>query len=357
MKNNDKKKLKKCPECGNVLREGAVFCDICGEEIEKTDYDEVEVEEEEEEETTLKKEIKEENKDEPEIIVVKCPNCGSSLKSFEASCPYCGTELRNVKSSQVLLDFNEGLQKVLKRGYNDEIENYIRNYPVPNTREDLTEFMICISSNVNSKNNKRIKKAWLDKMDQVMKKAELSIKSEKDLKVIRDMYDKNKEGQKKKHKVLGFFLILYVIAFVTSNPFLSISIISFVLAIVAFGLAYSKRDYGEEKIVTKTIDGVKNHSKISTKMINGVQNTNISSKVINRFGIFLLAMAVLFLIIHFSLINAFLTLSISCFSFFVLLILATIFLEKKLPFSKTISYILSGILLVLGITFIVLNFI
>ena len=75
----------------------------------------------------------------------RCPSCGMMLESFSAYCPACGNELRNVQASTDLRAFSKQLASV------EGIEQkalFIRNYPVPNTREDLLEFMITASGNL-----------------------------------------------------------------------------------------------------------------------------------------------------------------------------------------------------------------
>lgn len=160
----------------------------------------------------------------------KCPNCGATLKSFNSSCPYCDSELREIKASTSLEEFSKGLQKIKSRPFpkfeekesllkkaigsdfksndaksefkrecesqrDDEIASYINNYPIPNSKEDLTEFMILVTANIdlNTESDDVVQKAWLLKMDQIMTKAKLSIKNSEDLSVITQIYDEKRE--------------------------------------------------------------------------------------------------------------------------------------------------------------------
>ena len=83
-----------------------------------------------------------------------CPNCGASLPVMAISCPKCGFELSDqkaVSSVQTLADKIEkisiGLRKVGETDENgkniiyQDIINTISMFPVPNTKQDIIEFL------------------------------------------------------------------------------------------------------------------------------------------------------------------------------------------------------------------------
>ena len=181
--NNDNKKKKFCSNCGEELDEDDKFCDSCGKEVKKK-----------------KSTSKSTKSDNDKVKTKKCPNCGALIKSFQTSCKYCRAEISNIKASNSLEEFSKGLanikskpmpkyegkdsllKKVIGRDFNDEeakkefekefrrqkeeMVNYIINYPIPNSNEDLTEFMILACSNINVKKDLTYdeQKAWLEKM-------------------------------------------------------------------------------------------------------------------------------------------------------------------------------------------------
>lgn len=84
----------------------------------------------------------------------KCPNCGESIPVMAISCPKCGYELSDqkaVSSVQILADKIEkisiGLRKVKATDENgkdiiyQDIINTISMFPVPNTKQDIIEFL------------------------------------------------------------------------------------------------------------------------------------------------------------------------------------------------------------------------
>lgn len=186
----------------------------------------------------------------------KCPNCGSLLKSFETTCPYCRTEIRNINCSETLKKFSIGLKELQslrttneneKTQNYEQIAEYIKNYPIPNSKEDLIEFMILISSNIDlnieDEDKLIVQKAWKNKLEQVYEKAKLSIKSQKDLKYISDIYTdiNNKIKNKKKKELIllvSIFGSLLFLMGILTNPIITLTI-SLVL-IILFLFLYIK---------------------------------------------------------------------------------------------------------------------
>lgn len=80
----------------------------------------------------------------------KCPNCGESIPVMAISCPKCGYELSDqkaVSSVQILADKIEKISKqftnedVDKDDVYDQIINTISLAPVPNSKQDIIEFL------------------------------------------------------------------------------------------------------------------------------------------------------------------------------------------------------------------------
>lgn len=96
--------------------------------------------------------------------VVKCPNCGCTDVSGRAVCPECGYAFTNVKANSSAKCLAEKIEKI-EEAYRGmvlfkiplygvsskvkEVASVITNFPVPNTREDLLEFLASMFSKMN----------------------------------------------------------------------------------------------------------------------------------------------------------------------------------------------------------------
>ena len=144
-----------------------------------------------------------------EGVIKKCPSCGASVKSFSTHCQDCGHEFRGSEAvNSVKKLFNE-IEKIeveernRERSLIEKIDgdlavmksiatrqsSIINVFPVPNTKEDLIEFLTIASSEANKKISllkkmnghpeSIIQKAWYSKCEQVIKKARFSMKEDK----------------------------------------------------------------------------------------------------------------------------------------------------------------------------------
>lgn len=141
--------------------------------------------------------------------LAKCPNCGEVLSSFVLYCPACGLELRGKKAAQSVADLATKIEHLelkrpqKKRGFFARAQEassvgsveqaeitLIRSFPIPNAAEDLIEFMILATSNIDEdcyssfymggdkESRKAVSGAWLSKARQVLEKVRLSDCSE-----------------------------------------------------------------------------------------------------------------------------------------------------------------------------------
>ena len=115
-----------CSNCGKELNSSARFCDGCGTPVPGAE--------------NKRSTICEGN-------IHKCPHCGEVLNSFVVNCPSCGNELRDVQSSKEIRLFNSRLNTFCDR--NEKID-FIREYPIPNSKEAIWEFVNLASSNIAS---------------------------------------------------------------------------------------------------------------------------------------------------------------------------------------------------------------
>ena len=150
----------------------------------------------------------------------KCPSCGAPAPSFNTKCSDCGHEFRNTEASTYVNQFFKQIQEIesIERGKPVEkekslnslfvgnyfadlenekriatrIANSISTFPVPNTKEDILEFLSLALPQANIKVRKvffqtvnedipkeTMKKAWKSKCEQIIMKARFSMKDDK----------------------------------------------------------------------------------------------------------------------------------------------------------------------------------
>lgn len=161
--------------------------------------------------------------------VRKCPHCGARVRSFRTTCEECGYEFRNaeaVKSAAVLFEqikslemektrelalhednknkqlkaFGAAYSKERRKDRNDLVEkldeaaeaiekkfskakiSLIKTYPVPNTNQDLLEFLTMAAAAAcrNGGDIGKEEKAWLQKTDQIYQKLLIAATDDKE---------------------------------------------------------------------------------------------------------------------------------------------------------------------------------
>lgn len=228
-----------CMNCGQRLPEGAKFCSNCGAATGEVKS-----------ETAQRKVVYDGE-------VHKCPNCGEIVNSFVLNCPSCGHELRNSASTSLVQELASKLEDLelqreprKRRTVKDEllrtnnlsktdeqIISLIRSFVIPNTKEDILEFIILASSNINvelyGENNltpenevlKAVSDAWIAKFEQAYRKAQFSFSETPTFTQIKEVYiNKINEINKQKKKktlvpllALGGLLALSLLCFLISK--------------------------------------------------------------------------------------------------------------------------------------------
>ena len=264
-----------CIHCGKELPDGAKFCAYCGKSVASASVN---------------------NENKRKVVydgeIHKCPSCGAALPPFTAVCPSCGHEVRGVKTAQAVREFESRLayieskqmpavqekksvmKMVFGKDFNDkdtvqeaknsfeeqkqkEKVNLIVNFTVPNSKEDILEFMILAASNIDIKRgvDDIVTKAWIQKLEQIYQRAQLITGDSRDYTVIRNIYEqKQSELKSKKFKGLAiaaflvgsYTLIMSFIFFMAENPAVAIILLLIGIVLVAGGIkcvfTYQKRN-------------------------------------------------------------------------------------------------------------------
>ena len=201
-----------CTNCGHEVDSNAKFCPECGLPINSID-------------NASKRQVEFAGK------IIKCPNCGEILNNpFSTNCPTCGYELRGANSFSTVKNLEQELKKIeaqrqdnknsgfwraltggaVNNSIDQQLANKIVNFTIPNTKEDIFEFMILAASNIDpmvySKdsamqllNSKKImiSNAWDSKYNQAHQKAILLFPDDKKLLEIEKLYKQKRKKIKK----------------------------------------------------------------------------------------------------------------------------------------------------------------
>lgn len=157
----------------------------------------------------IKEELALQNSSNREGNVKKCPVCGSTVTSFTTNCFDCGHEFRNTRAVSSIEKLYNEFQKIedsersRERSWFQKLDgdlgvqksvitrqiSALAAFPVPNTREDILEFLSIASSEASKSVSWFIgmgqhpdylfKKAWLSKCEQLVHKARFSMKDDK----------------------------------------------------------------------------------------------------------------------------------------------------------------------------------
>lgn len=224
----------KCQKCGKFLMPGTKFCPVCGEEQANGS-------------TKIAGKI------------FKCPSCGEVLEAFSVKCPSCGYELRGTAATGAVKELADKLNKIQSRNLavtsgiskifnskhissaDDQKIETIRNFAIPNNKEDIIELMIMATSNINpaafnllsngsmneshKKSERAISEAWMAKYDQALMKARISFPDDSALRSVENEYqNKMKEVKREKNKrrnlLIGLivaWIVLMLICFIMSK--------------------------------------------------------------------------------------------------------------------------------------------
>lgn len=237
-----------CSNCGVENNNGAKFCQNCGSAFVETTKSSEPINVH----NIVMDQVQADKKKDRQIVydgeLHKCPSCGETINAFTTECPTCGYELRgtnvassvrelslkleqigymNTNTKKISLNPFKGVTKDSSNTANDQKVSLIRSFSIPNTKEDIIEFMILASSNIDMKlyglhdqgvltaDQRELSDAWLAKFEQAYQKAKLMLKGD-DFQNIQELYNQTHkklrfEKLKKPLTIVGPFLFLILI--------------------------------------------------------------------------------------------------------------------------------------------------
>ncbi len=203
-----------CSYCGKQLADDALFCMYCGNKVKKDD----ETKKEEDKKSETKKEENEKRKTLYDGNINKCPMCGELLSSTALKCPSCGNEIRGRDVTSSIKEFAKAIASTDDE--NKKIE-LIKLFPIPNTIEDITEFMYLASSNFDAKyyvtnsRNENVASAWYIKISQCYKKAKVMF-DPNDMVIIEKLYSESCGAAFRLKKIRRILIISGIIAIIVA---------------------------------------------------------------------------------------------------------------------------------------------
>jgi|GEM_PF-2624522 len=148
----------------------------------------------------------------------KCPRCGASIGSFTMKCPECGFEFSGIGPNEYVKTFSEEFQKVskekhsFKETYTGSWKNdFIKNYPLPLTKEDSFEMLNFILSKLEGGIvNSEEFSAWEGMYKAILSKMEEDRSSDSSIHLLVSRYrDKISKIKKKDSKKTIFFVLAW----------------------------------------------------------------------------------------------------------------------------------------------------
>lgn len=157
--------------------------------------------------------------------VYKCPNCGNVINQSDAVCSSCGYHLSGKEALGSVKDFQDKLlaiemgrpkKKAVRLNLPDTLDSadkqiisLIKTYPIPNSIDDIVEFMLLAVGSIDIGKTKKsifnsdsfsgvsrereIGRAWVGKMEQIYNKAALYFPNEPEFVRVKELYDDMKK--------------------------------------------------------------------------------------------------------------------------------------------------------------------
>ena len=228
-----------CSKCGVQLADDVEFCSACGQRIKSYNpqsIPEVGL-------NSTKETDRTESANKYKGRVMRCMNCNGPISEGTTICPTCGSKITNSSAKSSVRDFREQMfaieaSRPVKRGgfakigsgisKTDELKlALIRNYPIPNTFDDILEFFLFACQNINLDLSKQtaskavsrsihhiagarsasvettISDAWVSKVEECYNQAALFFSDHPDFDKIDKLYTKKfKQLRKKRNKIV-----------------------------------------------------------------------------------------------------------------------------------------------------------
>ena len=151
-----------------------------------------------------------------------CPACGASVKSMTSACEDCGQEFANIeanKSITALFNRINSLQRDVnekEKLFNERKAEMISNTAIPNTKEDLIDFLVLCSAQANvafaNRGYGKVISAWSRKGYEAVNKARILLGNDLEGMALVDKFEKKlKFGKLLSYLTVRNIIILLII--------------------------------------------------------------------------------------------------------------------------------------------------
>ena len=203
-----------CSSCGSAINPGTKFCPVCGNPVDGTAGSPA---------PQMAPGNPTARQQQFAGMILKCPNCGAQISQTTAICPECGFHITGQAAVSSVQNFANQLMALesKRKGVSlgqvfgvaaNPIDTQklalIQSFPIPNTVDDIQEFIMLAIANIDTKlskhsimgffsNNtntvdgdiaKKISDAWVSKMQQAYQKALAAFPDDSAFQRIKKMY-------------------------------------------------------------------------------------------------------------------------------------------------------------------------
>lgn len=148
-----------------------------------------------------------------------CPACGASVKAFQIKCDDCGHEFTGIESNKritQLLDKINSLDKKdgeLDYEFDERKAGIINSTPIPNSKEDILEFLSVCSSQADvdftSRGYGNVVSAWTNKGNEALLKARILFRNDANTLALLLDFEKKLKKSEKKSKLIWLAVIIF----------------------------------------------------------------------------------------------------------------------------------------------------
>ena len=146
-----------------------------------------------------------------------CPACGSPIKSMTGSCENCEHEFTNVEANKSITQLLNKINSIQK--FKDEEDSdfqqrkasQINNTPIPNSKEDLIEFLTVCTTQADvdwmKRRERNVDSASTYKGKEALLKAKILFREDVKSMMLIDAYEKKLINARKKANYIWFILL------------------------------------------------------------------------------------------------------------------------------------------------------
>jgi hypothetical protein len=150
-----------------------------------------------------------------------CPACGESVRAMEIKCSACDHEFVNVEANKSVSKLLEEIANIKRHSsqidhhIEQKIAGLINSTPIPNTKEDLFEFLsvCCAQADVDlmARGTGIMTSAWTTKAEEAFLKAKIAFKNDNSSLSLLYEFEVKLKSAKRKSKISRLILIIFFV--------------------------------------------------------------------------------------------------------------------------------------------------